>query len=123
MSKCKYCGFVGTNDEMMQHAGECEIMLKDYQPLSTEEKREHMKDKLLPADIEKLFREETGNDLICPGIDIYRVNFIDWLKTNLCKAWNTRQPEKVKPNLKKITCNSCNGEGGHTNCPDCNKDG
>jgi hypothetical protein len=59
-----------------------------------------MKNKLLPEDIEKLFREETGNDPICPGIDIYRVNFIDWLKTNICKAWNTRQPEqleKVKP--------------------------
>lgn len=30
--KCKYCGFVGTNDEMMEHASNCEIMLQDHQP-------------------------------------------------------------------------------------------
>lgn len=32
LSRCKYCGFSGTDDEMMEHAGKCEIMLKDNQP-------------------------------------------------------------------------------------------
>ena len=30
--KCKYCGFVGTQDEIVDHAGSCPVMLKDFQP-------------------------------------------------------------------------------------------
>jgi len=29
---CKYCGFVGTNDEKADHAGSCPVWLEDYQP-------------------------------------------------------------------------------------------
>jgi hypothetical protein len=32
IGRCKYCGFIGTNDEMEEHAGECPEMLRDYQP-------------------------------------------------------------------------------------------
>lgn len=35
--KCKYCGFFGTQDEIVDHAGSCPIMLKDYQPDTMEE--------------------------------------------------------------------------------------
>ena len=35
--KCKYCGFVGTNDEMANHAGE--MCQGDYQPDTMEEMR------------------------------------------------------------------------------------
>lgn len=29
---CKYCGFAGTQDEMVEHAGSCPVMLEDFQP-------------------------------------------------------------------------------------------
>lgn len=32
VNRCKYCGFIGTNEEMTEHAGECSEMLRDYQP-------------------------------------------------------------------------------------------
>lgn len=32
VGRCKYCDFIGTNDEMAEHAGECSEMLCDYQP-------------------------------------------------------------------------------------------
>ena len=35
--KCKYCGFVGTNDEMADHAGE--MCQGDHQPDTMEETR------------------------------------------------------------------------------------
>ena|GEM_PF-6318438 len=29
--KCKFCGFVGTNDEIEEHAGNCPILDEDFQ--------------------------------------------------------------------------------------------
>lgn len=37
--KCKYCGFFGTQDEIVDHAGSCPIMLEDCQPDIAEETR------------------------------------------------------------------------------------
>lgn len=32
VGRCKYCDFIGTNDEMEEHARECPVMLEDHQP-------------------------------------------------------------------------------------------
>jgi hypothetical protein len=35
---CTHCGFSGTNDDMMEHAGNCPIMTNDLQPEETKTK-------------------------------------------------------------------------------------
>jgi len=29
MNQCVHCSFCGTNNEIMEHAGKCEVMLED----------------------------------------------------------------------------------------------
>lgn len=53
--KCKYCGFVGTNDEMEKHAGE--MCQGDFQPDDIEQNLNSLQ--LLQSKIAELVNEHT----------------------------------------------------------------
>jgi len=90
---CRYCGYSGTNEMMMEHAGSCPVMNFDYSPEDTESKLGEIKMQL--GTIDQLFmgREIFENDAFIQKIEFIEEKkdllisqieetILDWLKSD-----------------------------------------
>lgn len=61
---CKYCGFSGTNEQLVEHAGDCPIMTKDNSPIEICYRCEH-RAKYMESQIAPRFECQQPQSSVC----------------------------------------------------------